>query len=91
MQSFSRSATPQIAQAETVRPMLRLHQGRLAPSVQVQPTLEPSPLHSMQTFATTMFVISVAACWLAVASTATAPLVAAGELLGRAARPSENL
>lgn len=51
----------------------------------MQPTLEPSPLHSMQTFATTMVVVSIAACWLAVASTATAPLVAAGELLSRAA------
>jgi hypothetical protein len=51
----------------------------------MRPVLEPSPLHSMQTFATTMLVVSVAACWFAVASTATAPLVAAGEMLARVA------
>jgi len=36
-----------------------------------------------------MFVVSMAVCWIAVASTATAPLLAAGEILGRAAKSPE--
>jgi hypothetical protein len=44
-------------------------------------------MHSIEGFAAAMFVVSVAACWIAVASTASAPLIAAGELLSWAARP----
>jgi hypothetical protein len=45
-------------------------------------------MHSVQTVAATMFVVSAAACWIAVASIATAPLIGAGELLTRAVRAS---
>lgn len=66
---------------------LRLHNGRqTAPAA--SPVGEPSPLHSMQTIATTMFVMTAAAGWIIAASLVTAPLVGAGELLGRAARTS---
>ena len=59
------------------------------PVARVIPTIamtEPSPLHSFEALAGAMFVASLAACWIAVASTTTAPIVAAGELLTRAAR-----
>ncbi|HXC50108.1 MAG TPA: hypothetical protein VN634_04435 [Candidatus Limnocylindrales bacterium] len=51
---------------------------------------EPSPLHSFEALAGAVFVASMAACWIAVASTTTAPLVAASELLTRAARASDR-
>lgn len=50
------------------------------------PAVEPSPLHSFEALAGAMFVATVAAGWIALTSTTTAPLVAAGELLGRAVR-----
>jgi hypothetical protein len=73
------------------RPMpgtgLRLHNGRQsAPAA--RPVAEVAPLHSVQTIATTMFVMTAAAGWIIAASLVTAPLVGAGELLGRAARTS---
>lgn len=46
----------------------------------------PSALESVQTLAATLFVASMAAGWLALASTATAPLLAAGSLLVRGTR-----
>jgi hypothetical protein len=48
--------------------------------------VEPSPLHSFEAVAGAMLVATVAACWIAVTSTTTAPLVAASGLLGRAVR-----
>jgi hypothetical protein len=74
-------------QRSSPRENFRLHAGRLA-AVEKRPVAEPSPLHSVQTLATTMFVMSVAVGWIAVASLATAPLIGAGELLSRAARSS---
>ena len=55
-----------------------------------QTVSEGSPLHSMQALAGAMFVVSAAAGWIAVAATATAPLIAAGELLSRAAKAVER-
>lgn len=83
--------------AAIFRPELRvpltMHSGRRtprAPVTAVRPAVDPSPLHSLQAFAAAMFVASMAACWIAVASTATAPLIAAGGMLGRAARIPEK-
>jgi len=51
---------------------------------------EASPFHSFEALANALFVASLAACWIAVASTTTGPLVAAGGLLTRAARVLDN-
>jgi hypothetical protein len=53
-------------------------------------TREPFPLHSLGTVVAGMFVVSMAAGWIALASTTTAPLVMAGALLGRAAGAIEE-
>jgi hypothetical protein len=58
----------------------------VAPAIHAIRMTEPSPLHSFEALAGAMFVASLAACWIAVASTTTAPIVAAGELLTRAVR-----
>ncbi|HEY2772664.1 MAG TPA: hypothetical protein VGK20_01300 [Candidatus Binatia bacterium] len=50
-----------------------------------------SPLHSLEGLASAFFVASIAAGWIAVATTTTAPLLAARELLGRAAKVFEKL
>ena len=80
--------------AEIFRPLRRrpltLHSGQRASRAEARPVVEASPLHSVETLAATLFVISMAACWIAVASTATAPLLAAGELLSRAAKSPEK-
>lgn len=83
--------------ATIFRPRLRvpmtMHAGRRvprAPIAKVRPAAETSPIHSVQAFAAAMFVVSMAACWIAVASTATAPLLAAGEMLGRVAKIPEK-
>jgi hypothetical protein len=44
---------------------------------------ETLPTPSIEALAGAMFVATCVACWIAVASTATAPLVAASELLSR--------
>lgn len=49
--------------------------------------IEPMPSPSLDTIAGAMFVATCVACWIAVASTATAPLLAAGELLARVGAP----
>ncbi len=72
---------------------LTVHHGRRLPHVTevppvARPRTENSPIKNVQAMAGAMFVVSMAACWIAVASTATAPLLAAGELLGRAAKAS---
>jgi hypothetical protein len=71
------------------REALRIHNGsrNAAPPV---PVAEASPLHSVQTIAATMFVMTVAAGWIATAALATAPLIGAGELLSRAGRTSAD-
>ena len=73
------------------RPMpragFRLHTGRPTAPV-ARPVAEASPLHSVQTIATSMFVMTAAAGWIIAASLVTAPLIGAGELLSRAARTS---
>ncbi|MFN2375176.1 MAG: hypothetical protein ABR538_01480 [Candidatus Binatia bacterium] len=71
------------------RTSLRLREGSGPVKVAERPAAA-SPLHSWQALAGTMFVVSMATCWFAVASTVTAPLVAAGELLTRAARESDR-
>lgn len=68
------------------RRRLTVHSRTPVAGVQAIDRLEPSPLHSIEAFGAAMFVATVAACWIAVASTATAPLIAAGELLTRASR-----
>jgi hypothetical protein len=78
---------PGIARRRTSRENFRLHAGRAA-AAEARPATEASPLHSVQTLATTMFVMSVAAGWIVAASLASAPLIGAGELLSRAARTS---
>jgi hypothetical protein len=90
MQQSSYQSVPELGVARPgprPRENFRLHAGRLA-DVEIRPVAEASPLHSVQTLATTMFVMSLAAGWIAVASLATAPLLGAGELLSRAARTS---
>jgi len=75
------------------RTPLTLHRGRrsaAAAMVLDRPLVEVSPLHSVQALAAAMFVVSMTACWIAVVSTATAPLLAAGELLTRAAKAPEK-
>jgi hypothetical protein len=73
-----------------LRERLRVHRGGLAPLDETRPVADASPLHSVQTFAATMFVMSAAACWLAVAAVATAPILGAGELLTRVTRSPGN-
>jgi hypothetical protein len=88
MQQPSYQSVPELGVARhssRSRENFRLHAGRLA-DARVRPMAEASPLHSVQTLATTMLVMSVAAGWIAVASLATAPLIGAGELLSRAVR-----
>jgi hypothetical protein len=90
MQQSSIQSAPELGisrQRSRPRDNFRLHAGRLA-AVEIRPVAEPSPFHSVQTLATTMFVMSVAVGWIAVASLATAPLIGAGELLSRATRSS---
>lgn len=72
-----------------LRERLRVHRGGLTPA-RTKPMTEASPLHSVQAFAATMFVMSAAACWIAVAAVATAPILGAGELLTRATRSPGN-
>jgi hypothetical protein len=45
-----------------------------------------SPMYSMEGYASTLFVASVAGAWIAVASTVTLPLLAAAEMMSRASR-----
>jgi hypothetical protein len=45
-----------------------------------------SPMHSVEGYASTLFVASVAGAWIAVASTVTLPLLAAAEMMSRASR-----
>ena len=65
---------------------LRVHDGRPLPPLEARTPVEASPLHSIEVLAAGMLVTSIAACWIAVAVTVTAPLVAAGGLLARIAR-----
>ena len=69
--------------------VLQSRPAMMRPSMPVRPA-ENSPLHSVQAFAGAMFVATVAAGWIAVASTATAPLLVAGELLSRAGKGPQN-
>ncbi len=88
MQQSSFHTTPDLGtarQRSRSRESFRVHAGRSA-AVEARPMAETSPLHSVQTLVTTMFVMSVAAGWIAVASLASAPLIGAGELLSRAVR-----
>ena len=74
-------------QATRPREPFRVHRGGLEPAA-ARPVAEASPLHSVQTLASAMFVMSAAAGWIVVATLATAPLIGAGELLNRAVRNS---
>ena len=69
--------------------VLQSRSATIRPSVPVRPA-EGSPLHSVQAFAGAMFVATAAAGWIAVAATASAPLIVAGELLSRAGRGFEK-
>ncbi len=87
MQAPRVSAIPQAEATFTQRPRhLILHSRRSAGVARALPAIEASPIHSVEALAGAMFVASVAACWIAVAATASAPLVAAGELMVRAAK-----
>jgi len=74
--SMTRPCVEQVRPGGVRRPIPR----RAAPAV------ERLPLLSLDVLAGTMFVASLAACWIAVAVTTTAPIVAARELLTRAVR-----
>jgi hypothetical protein len=90
MQPSSVHSSPELGvarQRALPRENLRLHAGRQTAPL-ARPVTEASPLHSVQTIATTMFVMTAAAGWIIAASLVTAPLIGAGELLGRVARTS---
>ena len=77
----------------TVAPIIRkshrlvpVRGSRPAAGADVLTASQPSPLHSFEAFAGAVFVASMAACWIALASTTTAPLIVAGELMTRAVR-----
>jgi len=93
MQSFHHPepADLQFDSALSYRPVrLTVHEGRVVAAAPVRPVIDSSPLHSIEAFAGAMFVATVAVGWIVVASTATAPLVAASEMLSRAAKALEK-
>lgn len=63
---------------------------RVRKEAEARPAVEGSPLHSAEALGSMLFVASMAACWIAVASTATAPILAMGEFLTRAAKVLER-
>jgi hypothetical protein len=71
------------------RESFRLYRGRRV-AAEPEVRTEASPMHSIQTFAATMFVMSAAVGWLAFATVATAPLIGAGELLIRATKAPDK-
>lgn len=60
--------------------------GRKAAASAATAVAEPSPLVMLEAVASTAMVATAVACFVAVASTASAPLLAAGLMLGRLAR-----
>ena len=71
--------------AARIRRRRRIQSRQPAAAADVQMSIQPSPLHSVEALAAALFVATMAASWIAVASMATAPLVAAGEVLARLA------
>lgn len=73
------------------RPSLRvLHGGMPIEMPEVDGLAGIWPLHSPGTFATSLLVVTTAVAWLVTVAALTAPTMAAGELLARAARFSEG-
>ena len=84
------SPTPGTTIVRTPPTLRSVRRTRPATPVDTLVVTEPSPLHSFEALAGAIFVSSVAACWIAVTSTTTAPLVVAGELLTRVVRVLEK-
>jgi hypothetical protein len=72
------------------RPSLPVHRGRITEASDALGAAGTWPLHSPGTLATSLLVATVAVGWLVTVVALTAPTMAAGELLARAARLSEG-
>jgi len=76
------------------RPSLRVLHGGILEAPLETPEVDGLagiwPLHSPGTFATSLLVVTTAVAWLVTVAALTAPTMAAGELLARAARFSEG-